>query len=125
MGLGSMLAGKTVVAAVCALMLATPMLAEGLYAAIAFSQSSGQTGSAWNYETEMLAETEAYWQCGSEDCDTVVIFQQCGAIAVGDGYGMGFAADLSSAVAQDQALANCESQTTNCEITASFCNEGY
>jgi serine/threonine-protein kinase len=96
-----------------------------LFAAIAFSPSSGQAGSAWNYDTATLAETEAYLQCGSEDCYTAVIFNQCGAIAVGDGYGMGFGQDLSSATAQDLALGSCEQFTTNCQITAAFCNEGY
>lgn len=99
--------------------------AEGLYAAIAFSPSTGLSGSAWNFDTDALAETEAYGQCGVDDCYTAVVFQQCGAIAVGDGYGMGFAADLSSATAQDTALASCSEFTTNCQVTASFCNEGY
>ena len=102
-----------------------PAHAEGVFAAIAFSPSTGMSGGAWNHATETLAETEAYGQCGVEDCDTVVVFQQCGAIAVGDGYGMGFAADLSSATAQDVALQNCDGYTTNCAITLSFCNEGY
>ena len=105
--------------------LSAPAMAEGLFGAIAFSPSTGQAGSAWNNDTGTLAETEAYLQCGSEDCYTAVIFQQCAAIAVGDGNGMGFAADLSSAVAADTALANCAEYTSNCEIIASFCNEGY
>ena len=104
---------------------AGPALAEGLYAAIAVSESTGKAGSAWNYDTEALAETEAYWQCGQEDCQTAIIFQQCGAIAVGDGYGWGAASDLSSAVAIDTALEICTQNTSNCEITAAFCNEGY
>ncbi len=99
--------------------------AEGLFAAIAFSPSSGQVGSAWNFDTDILAETEAYLQCAREDCDTAVIFNQCGVIAVGDGYGMGYAQDLSSAVAIDLALQSCAQFTTNCQISAAFCNEGY
>lgn len=96
-----------------------------VYAAIAFSPSTGRAGSSWNFDTALLAETEAYSQCGSEDCYTAVIFQQCGAIAVGDGYGMGYGADLSSVMAIDLALNSCEQYTTNCQITAAFCNEGY
>ena len=78
-----------------------------------------------NFETETLAETEAYQQCGSEDCDTALIFQQCGAIAVGQGYGWGAASDLSSATAIDNALDICGENDSGCEITAAFCNEGY
>ena len=96
-----------------------------LYAAIAFSPSTGMSGTAWNFDTQTLAETEAYYQCGQEDCDTVTVFTQCGAIAVGDGYGYGFGYDLSLATATDTALANCDGYTTSCEITAAFCNEGY
>lgn len=106
-------------------LLAGTAQASDLFAAIAFSPTSGQAGSAWNFETALLAETEAYLQCGSEDCYTAVIFNQCGAIAVGDGYGMGYGQDLSSATAIDLALSSCSEYTTNCQITAAFCNEGY
>jgi hypothetical protein len=99
--------------------------AEGLYAAIAFSPATGQSGTSWNYETSMLAETEAYLQCGAEDCDTVVVFQQCGAIAVGRELYYGYGYDLSSATAIETALQQCDALTTNCEITAAFCNDGY
>ena len=98
----------------------TAGLAEGLYAAIAFSPSTGLSGSAWNFESDGDAQAEAATQCGVDDCYTAVVFQQCGAIAVGDGYGMGFASDLSSATAQDTALASCSEYTTNCQVTASF-----
>ena len=107
------------------LLAALPAQAEGLFAAIAFSPATGMSGGAWNHATETLAETEAYGQCGAEDCDTVLVFQQCGAIAVGDGFGMGYGSDLSTATANDLALQNCDSYTTNCAITMSFCNEGY
>lgn len=82
-------------------------------------------GTAWNFETGMLAETEAYNNCGAEDCDTLVVFSQCGALAVGDGYAYGYGYDLSLSVATDTALANCNGYTGNCEVTAAFCNEGY
>ena len=103
----------------------TTAQAEGLYAAIAISPSTGIAGTATNFETETLAETEAYQQCGSEDCDTALVFQQCGAIAVGQGHGWGAASDLSSATAIDNALDICGENDSGCEITAAFCNEGY
>ena len=115
----------TILAGALAAVLPGAVLAEGLFAAIAFSPSTGMSGTAWNFETAGLAETEAYHQCGYEDCGTVVVFQHCGAIAVGRElyYGYGYA--LSSATAIDIALQNCEARTINCEITAAFCNEGY
>lgn len=107
------------------LVFAAPAMAEGLFGAIAFSPSSGKVGTAWNNDTADLAETEAYLQCGSEDCYTAVVSQQCAAIAVGDGHGMGFASDASSAAVAETALAKCASYTSNCEVTASFCNDGF
>jgi len=104
---------------------AAPVMAEGLFGAIAFSPSTGKAGTAWNNDSADLAETEAYLQCRSEDCYTAVVSQQCAAIAVGDGHGMGFASDASSAAVAETALAKCANFTSNCEVTASFCNDGY
>jgi hypothetical protein len=99
--------------------------AEGLFAAIAFSPGTGMSGTAWNYDTSGLAEAEAGAQCGQGDCATVLVFQHCGAIAVGDGFGYGYGADLSQSSAIDIAMQNCAGFTTGCEVTAAFCNEGY
>ena len=102
-----------------------PAAAEGLFAAIAFSPATGKAGASWNYATGGEAEGEAVVQCGVEDCGSVMVFDQCGAIAVGDGYGMGYAADSSTAVADEKALANCDGFTSNCAVTMSLCNEGF
>ena len=99
--------------------------AQDVFAAIAFSPTTGQAGSSWNFDTEILAETEAFLQCGKDDCYTAVIFNDCGAIAVGDGYGMGYGHDVTSDKASALALGSCTEFTTNCQITAAFCNEGY
>jgi hypothetical protein len=103
---------------------AGPGAAQELFAAIAFSASTGKAGASWNYGTGAEAEGEAVAQCGVDDCAPVMVFGQCGAIAVGDGYGMGYAADTSTAVADEKALANCNGFTTNCAVTMSLCNEG-
>ncbi len=99
--------------------------AKDLYAAIAFSPSSGLAGSAWNYDSADLAETEAFLQCGQQDCYTAVTFNKCGAIAVGDGFGMGFGQDKTSEKAIALALGTCGGYTTNCQITATVCNDGF
>ena len=103
---------------------AGPAAAQDLFAAIAYSPSTGKAGASWNYATGTEAEGEAVGQCGVDDCGPVMVFGQCGAIAVGDGYGMGYAADPSAAVADAMALENCNGFTSNCAVTMSLCNDG-
>ena len=109
----------------CGLGLAVaPAMAEGLFGAIAFSPSTGKVGGGWNFAGKPDASSEAVGQCGVDDCDTVVVFPNCAAVAVGDGYGMGFSADKSVEQSEETALSNCDGFTTNCLVTMSFCNEG-
>ena len=103
--------------------LALPVSAADLFGAIAFSPSTGKVGGGWNFAAKSDASAEAVTQCGVGDCAAVVIFPSCGAVAVGDGYGMGFSADGSAAKAEETALANCSGYTANCLITMSFCND--
>ncbi len=104
--------------------MASPAAAGKLFGAIAFSPSSGKVGLGFNFASKGEASTEAVTQCGVGDCSAVVVFPNCGAVAVGDGYGMGFSADKSAAKAEDTALANCSGYTKNCLIVQSYCNEG-
>ena len=124
------MSSRYAVLTLCALALtagSAPAKAEKLFGAIAFSASTGKVGGGWNYAAKKAATSEAVTQCGAGDCDTVVVFPNCGAIAVGDGYGMGFSADKSVAKsvgkAEDAALAKCDEFTTNCIISASICND--
>ena len=113
--------------AFCALTLpvaAGPAMADALFGAIAFSPATGKVGGGWNYATKKEATSRAVSQCGADDCNTVVVFPNCGAVAVGDGYGMGYSADKSVAKSEETAIANCTGYTGNCLITMSFCNEG-
>ncbi len=57
------------------------------------------------------------------DCRAVVAFAHCGALSVGDNFGMGFSADNTVAKAEETALASCDGFTTNCIVSASFCND--
>ena len=104
--------------------MASPVFAAKLYGAIAFSPSTGKFGQGHDFASKDEASTEAVSQCGEGDCEAVVVFPNCGAVAVGDGFGMGFSADKSVAKSEETALANCNQYTTNCLITTSFCNEG-
>ncbi len=110
----------------CALTLpvaAGSAMADKLFGAIAFSPSTGKVGGGWNFAAKKDAKTEAINQCGVDDCDAVVTFPNCGAVAVGDGYGMGFSADKSVARSEEVALAKCDGFTSNCLVTLSFCNQ--
>ncbi|NBZ89739.1 DUF4189 domain-containing protein [Stagnihabitans tardus] len=113
-----------VLASALTLGLAMPVAAADLFGAIAFSPSTGKVGGGWNFASKDDASGEAVTQCGVGDCAAVVVFPSCGAVAVGDGYGMGFSADPSAAKAEETALANCSGYTANCLITMSFCNDG-
>ena len=104
--------------------LASPAAADKLFGAIAFSVSTGKVGSGYNFASKGEASVEAVTQCGVGDCAAVVVFPNCGAVAVGDAFGMGFSANKSVAKSEETALANCSGYTSNCLITMSFCNEG-
>lgn len=104
--------------------LVVPAAAEPLFGAIAFSPSTGKVGSGYNFASKDEASSEAVTQCGVGDCAAVVVFPNCGAVAVGDGFGMGFSADKSAAKSEETALANCSGYTSNCLIVMSSCNEG-
>lgn len=113
-----------VITALALPVLALPAFADGLFGAMAFSPSTGKVGVGYNFASKGEASGEAVSQCGVGDCDTVVIFPNCGAVAVGDGYGMGFSADKSASKAEETALSNCSGYTSNCLIIQSYCNEG-
>lgn len=102
---------------------AAPVLADDLFGAIAFSPATGKVGGGWNFAAKDEASSEAVAQCGADDCETVVTFPQCAAVAVGDGYGMGFSAEATVEQSEATALSNCDGFTTNCLVTMSFCNE--
>ena len=102
---------------------AAPAMAEGLFGAIAFSPSTGQYGWAKNQTVEAGASDEAVTGCGIGDCEAVVVFPNCAALSVGDGYGMGFSKAKSQAKAEEAALATCDGFTTNCIVSASVCND--
>ena len=112
------------IATTVALSLGTaPAMAEKVFGAIAFSASTGKFGWVKNTADKAAAQSEAVAQCGVDDCDTVVTFPNCAAMSVGDGFGMGFSADKSLPKAEETALAQCDGFTTNCIISASFCND--
>jgi hypothetical protein len=90
------------------------------YGAIAFSNSTGAWGTAYDYGSRQSAEQAAVNRCGA-GCFAVVWFRNaCGALAStrDHGYGSGWATDLG--VAQNIAIQGC-SQYGSCTITAWAC----
>ena len=121
------MSNRYAVLTLCALALtagSAPAKAEKLFGAIAFSASTGKVGTGFNFAAKNEASTEAVKQCGMDDCDSVVEFAHCGAIAVGDGFGYGYSADKSAAKSEETALSNCTGLTTNCLVIQSLCNQG-
>lgn len=68
------------VAALTAVLPATPAQATAYWGAIAVS-GNGDLGWSWNYESENAASKAAEAKCGFSDCSTVTSFTGCGAVA--------------------------------------------
>ena len=123
---GTLMRVSYAVAVACGLtfsVAAAPAMAENLFGAIAFSPSTGQYGWAKNQTVDTGAADEAVSGCGVDDCESVVVFANCAALSVGDGYGMGFSKAKTLAKAEDAALSKCDEFTTNCIVSTSVCND--
>lgn len=106
----------------------TPLFTQrDYYGAIAFSQSTGATGGAWDHYSEGEAARAAVNACGRSDCRAVYIFwNTCGALAVGDrgGWGTGRGPDRYSA--ESYARSSCRSAgNTNCRDYYWVCTTRY
>ena len=98
-------------------------VARADYGAIAYSSSTGRTGSSWNASCADEAQTLANNYCGTGDCRAIVWVQNgCAAFAIGDGgrYGWAWGNDLATAIGS--ALTTCSSTTTNCSVSARVCS---
>src|ERR1041384_487030 len=67
--------------------------AQDFYGAVAFSQSTGDSGWTKNYNTQQEAESEAIRYCrqnnGANDCKVYSYVNACFALAVGGDNGFG------------------------------------
>jgi hypothetical protein len=97
-------------------------LAADTYAAIAFSQVNGASGSWHRAGTRAQAEEGALQQCG-ESCRVIVwVRNQCAVLAVGDGYGYGFSYSTDGDQAVRTALEKCDQETSSCELNVMICS---
>src|SRR5581483_3186850 len=92
-------AATTAVAAIVALV--PPAGADGRYGAIAYA-FSGWWGRSQNYPTAGAAQQAALNSCGYSDCQVLVTFSACGAVAAngvvrGGGYGNNLAVAMQEA----------------------------
>jgi hypothetical protein len=108
----------------CFIMLAFGIArAEDNYGAIAYSESSGNWGSSYDYGSRQQAENAALNRCGSDDCEVKAWFKNsCGALAAGDDGALGWswAAD-SREEAESRALSECRAKGSNCRILCWAC----
>ncbi len=96
-----------------------------LYAAIAYSKSTGRTGIGYNFATRAGAEARAIQRCGVSDCTIKVwVRNGCCALAVGDrgayGWSYRYRSDAYSE-ARARATNECNRRGTNCRIAAWAC----
>jgi serine/threonine-protein kinase len=92
-----------------------------LYAAIAFSKSTGETGWAYGYESQEEAEEEALSTCDAPDAEIVgwSVNAWCD-LATGDNGGYGFAWGDTQEKAEKEALSVCARSDTGGRIVVSI-----
>ena len=112
----------------------TPVQAQDLHGAMAFSKNSDGSFAgaiAWNHGSRVEARQRSVVKCrgeGGEECRAIVSFREaCGAIAVGDiggakGYGAGWGATFEDA--EGMAVSWCrKSGNAGCRVEISRCVE--
>lgn len=94
---------------------------DGNYGAIAYSDSTGAWGSAYDYASQELAEQWAKHRCGAQDCTIRVWFKNaCGSLAVGNGCS-GTGRANSRDEAQSLAVAYCRNSGVGCTVKCWAC----
>ena len=100
-------------------------VALAAFGAIAFSPQSGAYGYSYGAGTRAQAERVAMSNCRANGagCRLLVYFRNaCGALAVGNGNGYGFAWAASRGPAEGRAMRECRNRTSSCRIVAWSCS---
>lgn len=95
------------------------------YGAIAFSSQTGAHGYSYNAGSRGQAERVALANCRSygRGCRVVIYFRNaCGALAVGAGYGSGYAWAPDRFSAERRALQECSVRTGGCQVIRWVCS---
>jgi hypothetical protein len=93
------------------------------FAAIAFSASTGNSGTAHAMPSQAAAEQTAMGNCSSraKDCKLVIWGSNCIALAVGAGNAIAWAPASTREGAQADALSRCNKMAQNCVIRSTPC----
>jgi serine/threonine-protein kinase len=97
------------------------------FGAIARSPSTQSKGYAWNYNTQLLAESRALKECESSsdsgDCQVMIwATNSCISIAEGTNGAAGTGRAEDSAIAESTAIKVCQDyQGINCSVSKTIC----
>ena len=103
-------------------------VAEGTgYGAIAYDETAGKEGAAWDQPTQYAADKAALKECGSKGCQVHPVHPHyCAALARSDkDHAWGGAERETLDDAKKEAMAHCQTHTKNgkCEVQLSGCNK--
>jgi serine/threonine-protein kinase len=102
--------------------------AQNRFGAIAFSETTGDRGYAWDYSTRFQAENNAIAQCrrvsGARDCRILLWFRNaCGSLASGANGAVGTGWGNPPQRAEVAALNSCRSfGGINCRVERTICS---
>lgn len=97
-------------------------LASGSQGAYAYSSSTGRYGYAYSYNDVDSASERALEECGTDDCEVVLLFKNCGALAKGNKGAVGWAYASDVDRAESIAMGECSKHGSGCQIVSSQCN---
>jgi serine/threonine-protein kinase len=98
---------------------------QPLFGAIAYSQQSAHYGWSINMKSQEEAETSAMNQCYNygSDCKSTWFSNGCGALAIGKDGGWGTNFGDNRRQAENKAIAQCGTVSTECKIEFSKCTD--
>lgn len=105
-----------------------PAHAQGIYAALAISTSTGVYGYSFNYDTARGAQDRAMQECRQRtqatDCRVYTNFQRaCIALAQASNNAFGWAIGYANDERSERALNECAFRNgTDCKVVAQFCS---
>ena len=96
-----------------------------LYAAIAYSESTGRVGYQFNTYRLEDAEQAALYRCGAYDCNVKVwVRNGCASLARATNGTLGWSWSTSLSIAQSQSLYECSLRGHSCGVLAWACTSG-
>lgn len=116
---------KSMIAGAIALLALTSGAQAQQWGAIAYSQSTGASGSSYGWGYQSDAEATAYEGCAdyANDCEIAVYFESaCGALAVGSNGGWGADWGYDESSASSSAVGLCSDYDAGCEVHTWQCS---